>query len=173
MKNKKPMTRTVLLILAVTFVILFKAFIMNKVIVSGDSMANTFINGDVLWVNKTADINTLKRFDIVVMETHSKAVSKKIIKRIVGLPNETVLIKDGMVYIDGEALLNDYGEHIIDSGIATIPVTLNDDEYFVMGDNRNASIDSRNALIGIINKSDIEGKIFFQIFPLNKIRKVD
>jgi signal peptidase I len=91
------------------------------------------------------------------------------IKRIIGLPGETVQIDyDGNIYIDGEILKESYGKEVIQNpGRASEPITLGDDEYFVMGDNRNNSSDSRDPSVGNIKREDIIGRAFIRIWPLS------
>ena len=92
------------------------------------------------------------------------------IKRVIGLPGETVQIVDGKIYINGEVLDENYGyETMRDAKRAAEPVTLGEDEYFVLGDNRNDSSDSRSDLVGNVKKSQIVGKAFVRIYPFNRI----
>ena len=92
------------------------------------------------------------------------------VKRVIGLPGETVQIDlEGNIYINGEILEEDYGKEKINfPGLAVEPITLGDDEYFVMGDNRNNSSDSRDPSVGNIRRSNIIGKAWVRIWPLNK-----
>ena len=92
------------------------------------------------------------------------------IKRIIGLPGETVEIdSDGVIYINGKELTEYYGREIIaDPGIARDKITLGADEYFVMGDNRNNSTDSRSSIVGNIHKKDILGRAWLRIWPLHE-----
>ena len=93
------------------------------------------------------------------------------IKRIIGLPGETVYIdEEGKIYIDGEILTENYGkEVIVDPGRAYEPITLGEDEYFVMGDNRNNSSDSRDPVVGNIHRDEFIGKAWMRIWPLDKM----
>jgi len=127
-------------------------------------MYNTFSDGDVLLVQKV-NIDPLKRFDIVIIQNNYFTI----IKRVIGLPGETISINES-VYIDGILLENDYGETIKDGGIANEKIVLEEDEYFVLGDNRNNSIDSRT--LGTINIEKIKGKVIFQIFHFEKTGKI-
>ena len=92
------------------------------------------------------------------------------IKRIIGLPGEIVQVKDGYTYINGKTLTSDiYGREVMDEpGIAEEPIKLGSDEYFVLGDNRNHSQDSRDPYVGVLKRSDLLGRAFIRIYPLNK-----
>ena len=93
-----------------------------------------------------------------------------LIKRIIGMPGETVQIIEGKVYINGYELNENYGNAIIESaGLASEPITLGEDEYFVLGDNRNNSQDSRFESVGNIKRSDLIGRAWVRIWPLNEI----
>ena len=92
-------------------------------------------------------------------------------KRIIGLPGETVQIKDGWVYINGQKLEDDVGaEPIAEARQAAEPITLGEDEYFVLGDNRNFSSDSRDPDVGNIRRDEIIGKIWIRLWPLGKMK---
>ena len=110
-----------------------------------------------------------QRFDIIVFP-FQYAEKTFYVKRIIGLPGETVQIDlQGNIYINGQILNEDYGKETINfAGLAVEPITLGDDEYFVMGDNRNNSSDSRDPSVGNIRRSNIIGKAWVRIWPLNK-----
>jgi signal peptidase I len=163
-------------VLVVWFII---TFVGQRTEVSGWSMYDTLEDGDNLWVSKLSyHLHEPERFDIVVFpfEEGSDA-SVYFIKRIIGLPGETVQIDDeGTIYIDGKVLEEDYGyETIVPNmiGRASEPIKLGDDEYFVMGDNRNDSKDSRFEEVGNIKREDLEGKAVFRIWPLSKFGTVE
>ena len=132
-------------------------------------MENTLSNGDNLIVDKiTYRFSDPQRFDIIVFpfryEDHVYYI-----KRIIGLPGETVQIVDGDIYINGEILRESYGREVIkDSGLAAEPIVLGEDEYFVLGDNRNDSTDSRDPSVGVIHRDEIIGRAWLRIWPLNK-----
>ena len=112
-----------------------------------------------------------KRFEVIVFP-YRYAEDTYYIKRIIGLPGETVQIIDGYVYINGELLEESYGLEIIDSnryGIAAQEITLGEDEYFVLGDNRNNSADSREPNVGLIHEDEFIGRAWIRIWPLNRI----
>lgn len=150
-------------------------FILQRTIVDGESMENTLFDGDHLYVEKVSyRINLLKRFDIIVFYPYGRDNEEYYVKRIIGMPGETIQIIDGTIYIDGLALEEHYGkEEIIDPGRAAEPILLEDDEYFVMGDNRNISKDSRFSVVSDVKKKNIGGKAFFRISPLKEFGPID
>ena len=153
-------------VLGVTFLII--TFVGQRTHVSGESMENTLDNGDQLIVDKiTYRFQDPERFDIIVFPFHYKE-NTYYIKRIIGLPGETVQIADGTIYINGEVLKESYGREVMqDPGIAAEPITLGEDEYFVLGDNRNQSSDSRDPSVGLIHRDEIIGRAWLRIWPLN------
>ena len=140
----------------------FVTFVAQRTQVSGASMETTLSDGDQLIVDKISyQFREPERFEIIVFPYQYEA-GTYYIKRIIGLPGETVQILDGSVYINGEKLEEHYGNEVMEeAGIAAEPVTLGVDEYFVLGDNRNNSEDSRLANIGNVKKSYIIGKAWF------------
>ena len=158
----------------VVFVVLFTYIIVTYVgqrtEVVGSSMYPTLHDGDNLLVDKISyRFTDIERFDIIVFEyQHEENVYY--IKRIIGLPGETVQITDGNIYINGELLEEDYGYEMMESaGLAAEPVTLGENEYFVLGDNRNDSTDSRDPRVGNITRDIIVGKAFVRIYPFDAI----
>lgn len=139
--------------------------------VSGTSMEYTLSDGDNLIVDKiTYRFRKPERFDIVVFPFKHKE-DTYYIKRIIGLPGETVQIdSEGVIYINGEELQESYGREIIQNpGDAAEPVELGTDEYFVLGDNRNASSDSRDPSVGKVLGKDFVGRAWLRIYPFDKI----
>ena len=130
---------------------------------SGDSMRPAVLDGYIVLVNRMIyDASKPKRGDIIVFKPNGNENARSYIKRIIGLPGETVQIKDGEIYIDGEKLEEKYETTAIeDAGTASEEITLDGDEYFVLGDNRRNSEDSRMADIGNVKRSEIEGKAWF------------
>ena len=153
-------------VLGVTFLII--TFVGQRTHVSGESMENTLDNGDQLIVDKiTYRFQDPERFDIIVFPFHYKE-NTYYIKRIIGLPGETVQIADGTIYINGQVLEESYGREVMqDPGIAAEPITLGEDEYFVLGDNRNQSSDSRDPSVGLIHRDEIIGRAWLRIWPLD------
>lgn len=150
---------------------LFITFVMQRTEVSGNSMNPTLIDRDSLLIEKvTYRFGDAKRFDIVVFP-YRYGNDEYFIKRVIGLPGETVRIDtEGNIYINEVKLNENYGaEVILDPGIAVNGVTLGENEYFVMGDNRNHSMDSRDPSVGNINKKDILGHAFVRVYPFSSI----
>ena len=144
-------------------------FIGQRTKVSGHSMETTLSDGDNLIVDKISyRFRDPERFEIIVFpfqyEEHTYYI-----KRIIGLPGETVQVIDGYVYINGEMLDENYGLEVMDDpGIAAEPITLVEDEYFVLGDNRNHSSDSRDPSVGVLHRDDIMGRAWIRIWPFDK-----
>lgn len=144
-------------------------FIGQRTKVSGHSMETTLSDGDNLIVDKISyRFRDPERFEIIVFpfqyEEHTYYI-----KRIIGLPGETVQVIDGYVYINGEMLDENYGLEVMDDpGIAAEPIILGEDEYFVLGDNRNHSSDSRDPSVGVLHRDDIMGRAWIRIWPFDK-----
>lgn len=156
-----------LIVVALTYFILH--FVGQRTMVDGNSMYPTLEDGDNLIVEKLSyRFGEPQRFDIIVFPYDDHTYY---IKRIIGLPGETVQIdEEGNIYIDGEILEEDYGAEVISNpGRAAQPVQLGEDEYFVMGDNRNNSKDSRTEEVGNIHRDDIVGRAWVRIWPLDQI----
>ena len=154
---------------------LFITFVAQRTEVSGSSMYPTLEDGDSLIVDKvTYRFEDPSRYDIIIFP-YQYGNNQYFIKRVIGLPGETVRIdENGTIYINDQALYEPYGaEVILDPGRAFNGVTLGEDEYFVMGDNRNHSMDSRDPSVGSIKKKNILGKSFIRIYPFSKFGGVD
>ena len=114
-----------------------------------------------------------ERYEIVVFPPKYKE-NTYYIKRVIGLPGETVQITGGVIYINGKPLAEDYGWEIMQKGgLASEPVILGEDEYFVLGDNRNNSSDSREPSVGNVSKNSIIGKAWIRIWPISGFGFVD
>lgn len=166
----KEIINTVLY-LAVIFILtfLFITFVAQRTEVSGSSMEPTLQDRDSLLVDKLSyRFKDPDRFDIVIFP-YQYGEKQYFIKRVIGLPGETVKIDyDGTIYVNGEVLEENYGaEVILNPGRAVDEITLGEGEFFVMGDNRNHSMDSRDISVGNIKKKDILGKAFIRIFPFS------
>ena len=172
-RNRRRYYRYEILSFVVMLVVLYAAcagvvrYVGQKTMVEGSSMAPTLENGDILVVDKISyRLTDPKRFDVVVFRYLYKEDSYYI-KRVIGLPGETVQIKDGYVYINGTKLEEDFGSDVMNNpGRAIQPVTLGADEYFVLGDNRNISSDSRDPSVANVAKEQIVGKAILRVYPL-------
>ena len=136
-----------------------------RVSVIGDSMNPELANGDITLVNRIVyNMSTPKRGDVIAFKPNGNESSHYYIKRIIGLPGETVEVKDGVILIDGDAIQEKYQTtEIEEPGLLSEPVKLGNNEYFVLGDDRMNSEDSRHADIGNVKRSEIEGKVWFAV----------
>ena len=158
----------IVLIIGITWGVIH--FVGQRTEVSGSSMETTLSDRDQLIVDKLSyHFRDPKRYDIVVFP-YQYQKNTYYIKRIIGLPGETVQILSGYVYIDGMRLDEHYGNEVIENpGVAEEPVTLGENEYFVLGDNRNNSSDSRASDVGVIERKDLIGRAWIRVWPLNKL----
>lgn len=156
-----------LIIIAASYLIV--TYLGQRTEVSGQSMETTLHDGDNLIVDKISyRFREPERFEIIVFPYQHKE-NTYYIKRIIGLPGETVQVADGCVYINGEILDEHYGNELMEvPGIAEEPITLGADEYFVLGDNRNHSSDSRDPSVGILHREDLLGRAWIRVWPLNQ-----
>lgn len=154
-------TLQIVLVCGIAFTLVW--FFGQRVSNAGDSMKPVLKNGDVVLVNQLVyNARKPKRGDIVAFKPNGNENTHYSIKRIVGLPGETLQIKDGSIYInDQEVTQHIYAEDITEAGIAGEPIELGPDEYFVIGDNHEGSDDSRMADIGNVKRSEIYGKVWF------------
>ncbi len=160
------------LLIAVVLSWLIITFVGQRVVVDGSSMEATLSDRDNLIVDKISyRFNDPQRFDIIVFPAPYNE-KENLIKRIIGLPGETVQIdKQGNIYINGNKLEENYGRETINPeniGIAQQPIKLGEDEYFVMGDNRNHSMDSRTTTVGNVKRQDIIGRAWVRIWPFSE-----
>ncbi|WP_288974243.1 signal peptidase I [Shuttleworthella satelles] len=173
-QEKNPVREVLSTILYLALVILaaylIVTFVGQRTEVNGSSMENTLDNGDNLIVDKISyRLGSPKRFDVVVFP-YPQNPSTYFIKRVIGLPGETVQIdSSGKIYINGQVLEENFGREVISNpGLAQEPIKLGEDQYFVLGDNRNNSMDSRDSRVGLISGKSMVGKAFLRIWPLNK-----
>ena len=149
-------------------IVCFVAFVFvwyfgKQISVTGDSMNPVLANRDKILVNKFAyNLGSPKRGDIIAFQPNGNENSHYYVKRIVGLPGETIELKKGKIWIDGKKIEEQYQTtKILDKGVLEEAVTLKNNEYFVLGDDRQNSDDSRSADVGNIKRSDITGKVWF------------
>ena len=172
MKNimKEILSTSIYLLVVLCAAYLIITYVGQRTQVSGSSMETTLSDGDNLLVDKiTYRFSEPKRFDIIVFPFQYDT-DTYYIKRIIGMPGETVQIDyDGNIYINGSLLEESYGREVIQNpGRAAEPIMLGEDEYFVMGDNRNNSSDSRDPSVGNIHRKDIIGRAWVRIWPFSK-----
>lgn len=151
-------------IIVVIVVVLIRTFLVTPIRVNGSSMYPTLKDKEIMILNKIGKtVNGIDRFDIIVLKEDDY-----LIKRVIALPGEKISCQNGNVYINGKKLKDKYG-----SGLTYDfePIEVPKDSYFVMGDNRENSKDSR--YIGPINKNEIKGKTSFILFPFKNFGKVD
>ena len=159
-------------IIIIIVVVLIRSFIITPVRVTGSSMYPTLDGGEIMILNK---LSSIKRFDIVVVKRNGEEES--LIKRVIGVPGDVVEVRDDVVYINNEKLDSDKYSYLdpdrvgLDKLTYSMPrITLGDDEYFVLGDNRLNSVDSH--IFGPVTKDEIKGKTKLVIFPFKKIGTV-
>lgn len=163
--NKENKKEAVTYLLIILFIILVRTYVVTPVRVSGSSMANTLKNGEILLLNKFEyRFSDIKRFDIVVVKAHKE----RIIKRVIGLPGETLKYENGILYINDKMIEENYLDEVTKD--FTCEGKIPDECYFVMGDNRDDSLDSR--YFGCFPKKDILGHASFVLFPFAKFGKL-
>lgn len=181
--EKIPSIAKELLVYAAIIVIcvfLIPNYVMAKNIIKGESMENSLHDEEqVLTEMVSYRFGEPKRFDIIVFyhffdsenpNKSDKDAYEFYVKRIIGLPGERVRIEGDTIYINGEPLEEHYGKDpISDSGRANKEITLGEDEYFVLGDNREVSLDSRSSGVGNVKRDWILGKVCARVYPFNKI----
>ena len=152
-------------VIIILIIILLKMYVISPIRVNGTSMDPTLENGDIMILNKIGyRITKIKRFDIVVI----KYKDELLIKRVIGLPGEKIKYVNNTLYVNGKKLDEEfdktytYNFSLKEIGSTTVP----DDSYFVLGDNREVSKDSRS--IGFIDREDIVGKSSLTLFPVNR-----
>ena len=161
--------------LAIVLAWAITTYALEKTNMVGDSMEATLSSGDTILINKLLyRIKSPQRFDVIVFKKDGKEHSYYSIKRIIGLPGEHVLIADGKIYIDG-VMLEDKAnvEEIALAGLAGDEIILDEDEYFVLGDNRNNSEDSRYFNVGNVFREEIIGKAWIRINRFGIISKLN
>lgn len=166
---KELLYNSLFLLFVLIVTLLLVKYVAQRTTVSGSSMEPMIHDGDSLIVDKiTYRFSDPERFDIIVFPFEYQQ-DTYYIKRIIGLPGESVRIdEDGNIYINGEILVEDYGAEVIENpGNAYNEVILREDQYFVLGDNRNNSSDSRNPAVGLIHRDNIVGRAWLRIFPFD------
>lgn len=161
---KKWLKENLLFTILLLIIIIIRIFFYSPIRVNGSSMYPTLQDKEFMILNKIGLQKGINRFDIVVVESNGKYI----IKRVIGLPGESVMYSDNKLYINGKVIEDNYSKSETENFENVI---LKDNEYFVMGDNREVSKDSR--VIGPVNVKNIKGKTNLVIFPFNKIGFVE
>ena len=145
--------------------VLIATLVLPVLQIEGTSMEPTLVNGDIVLLTKTTSFN---RGELCGFSWNNKLL----IKRVIGIPGDWIEIDiDGTVYLNGEKLDEPYAEQLaVGECDLEFPFQVPQEQYFVLGDMRESSIDSRNTLIGCVAKDQIVGKVFFRIWPFDSVR---
>lgn len=163
-KITKWLKENIVFLIILTAIIITRIFFFSPIRVNGTSMYPTLQDKEFMILNKISLKQGINRFDIVVVQENNKYI----IKRVIGLPGESVMYSDNKLYINGKVIEDNYSKTTTNDFDNVI---LGENEYFVLGDNRTVSKDSR--VIGPINIKNIKGKTNLIIFPFNKIGTVE
>ena len=159
-KTKAKIKEYLSYLFVIILVILMKKFIISPIKVNGESMMTTLQDGDIMILNIIGyRFQDIKRFDIVVVDEGKEFI----IKRVIGLPGETIEYKDNQLYVNGKKVKDTYASEETEDFKTVVPKG----KYFVLGDNRTNSLDSR--YFGSFEKKDIMGKTSLTLFPLSRI----
>lgn len=162
-KTKSVIRENLIYIIILIVIILVKSFIVSPIRVNGASMNDTLLDKDLMLLDKVSyKFNEIERFDIVVVDS----MDQYIIKRVIGLPGDVIEYKDNILYVNGKELKEDFSHKKTNDFKVTIP----ENEYFVLGDNRTNSADSR--MIGPVSRKSIKGKANLIIFPFSRMGEV-
>ena len=162
-------------IIVVLCVSVVPKYVIQRTIITGHSMENSLQDEDNVLVEKLLfRFSNPKRFDVVMFYPYGEEEEDYYVKRVIGLPGETIQIIGEEIFIDGELLEENYGKQAITyQGIAEEPLTLGEDEYFLMGDNRKVSFDSRYEEVGPVKRELIAGKAVLRIWPFGQIGGIE
>lgn len=172
-KRRKTALREILdtVFICLLIAVIFRA-IFYPISISGESMMPNYYDQEHGLMFKSNMLTTINRNDIVVIDTNVSSGQKRIIKRVIGLPNETIEIRNSVVYINGEVLDQPYiDKDYQKQNINLAPLQIPANEYFVMGDNRDNSEDSR--IIGTVSRDEILSKGGIIFWPLDKIKIIN
>lgn len=178
--NQRKIITSILITLIEIAIVVLAAFLivrygLERMTMSGNGMEPTVKDDDSILINKMSyKLHSVKRNDVVVLRQNGSEHNYYVVQRVIGLPGEKVKITNGEVYIDGKVLDEKYDFPLMkNGGLALDEITLDDDEYFVLGDNRNDCEDSRNASMGNVLKGDIVGKAWIRTNSFAFINQID
>lgn len=142
-------------------------YFMTSIVCVGQAMEPSINSGDQVLVNRFVySLTAPKTGDVIVFKPNGNENAHYYMRRVIGAPGDTVQVKEGFIYVNGDLFETGIGNEQMDyAGLAEEEIRLGKNEYFVLGDNRNASEDSRNVDIGNINRNDIYGKAWFVKYP--------
>ena len=174
-RDYKPIIKDVIsYALIIIAVVLIRLFIFDPVRVDGPSMDNTLKDGQILILNKIGyKKSEIKRYDIVVADvcldgSKTCAKTERVVKRVIGLPNDTIYAKDGKVYVNDKEVDSSFTKGVTEDFELEGFTKLEGDSYFLMGDNREISYDSRS--FGPVKRDQIKGKAVLRIWPISKLK---
>ncbi len=177
MQEKKSSFFEYLVYILIVIFVLFLApkYVMEKILVDGSSMENSLHDGEQVLIEKVSRyFDGPERFDVVVFTKNHGTYTKTYIKRVIGLPGESVQIIGNRIFINGEELKENFGrDPMDDAGIAAEPILLEEGEYFVLGDNRLVSIDSRDRAVGAVSIEELDGVVFLRVAPFSAFGRVE
>ncbi|MFC4737976.1 signal peptidase I [Bacillus daqingensis] len=166
-EEKKKGSWLVPIIVAVAVAFVVRSFFIAPYVVEGASMEPSLYDSDRILVNKTATwLGEFERGDVIIIEGEN---NRHYVKRVIGLPGETLEMEEGALFVDGEQIEEPYLDELYDYNETIDEVTLPEGEYFVMGDNRGNSLDSRNGL-GLIDEEFIVGRSTVVFFPFTNVQ---
>ena len=175
-KHKSALLEYAIYLFIIVFVlVLSPRYLMEKMLVDGSSMEKSLYDGEQVLIEKVSRyFSGPDRFDVVVFTKNHGTYTKTYIKRIIGLPGETVQIIGSRIYVNGEELEEEFGKDPIENaGIASSPILLGDGEYFVLGDNRRVSLDSRDRSVGAVSIEELDGVVILRVAPFSAFGKVE
>ena len=180
-KEKKSMPIALQLVLLVVMVVVLRN-VMGTVLVKGSSMEPNFNHGDLVFINKlSTSVGSPDYGDVVICKLDEGTGYENIIKRVIGLPGDEIDIVENEddedvydLYVNGEYIEEDFlGEPMMTDGNIEYPFEVPENSYFVMGDNRNESLDSRRESVGAIHKDDLMGKVVLRLYPFSDFGLID
>lgn len=180
-KEKRSMPFVLQLVLLVVMVVILRN-VMGTVLVKGSSMEPNFNHGDLVFINKlSTSIGSPDYGDVVICKLDEGSGYENIIKRVIGLPGDEIDIVENDddedvydLYVNGEYIEEDFlGEPMMTDGNIEYPFEVPENSYFVMGDNRNESLDSRRESVGAIHKDDLMGKVVLRLYPFSDFGLID